>query len=90
MDALKDALNAFLKEHKLEKKLDQYHIFQIWEDLVGKRIADVAKPEFIKHETLWIKVENPVWKTELNFMKQELMKKIGSATKNQIKQIKIM
>jgi predicted nucleic acid-binding Zn ribbon protein len=90
MEPLKEAIEEFLKAHKLDKRLDQYEVFRIWDELVGERIAKVARPDFIKHETLWIKVSNPVWKTELNFMKQDLMKKIGSATKNQIKQIKIM
>ena len=90
MDQLKTLLGDYLKEHKLDIKMDQYRIFEEWDRVVGEQISREAKPDFIKHNTLWIRVKNPVWKTELNFMKQDLMKKIAHLTNGQIKQIKII
>lgn len=90
MDQLKELIGSYLKEHKLDIKLEQYQVFQDWDSLVGERISQEAKPDFIKHHTLWIRVKNPVWKTELNFMKDDLIKKIAQKTNGQIKQIKII
>ncbi len=47
MEPLKEAIEEFLKAHKLDKRLDQYEVFRIWDELVGERIAKVARPDFI-------------------------------------------
>ena len=83
-------LKKFIEENDLSKKLNQYSVFSKWERVVGKAIAKNTRPKTIKNDTLYIEVHNPAWKTELQFMKNDLLKKIVRESKDGIKRIKLI
>lgn len=87
---LSDVINSekeFVKLRETAKSNDvvlEFH--KIFPDL--KKIADAVKVD--KH-TLFIKVENSVWKSELNFNKTVIVEKInGYFKENIIKTIKFL
>lgn len=50
-----------------------------WEKIVGKDIADIAKPKNIKYGIIYIEVANSAWLMELkNYSKKMIMEKISS------------
>ena len=87
---LKAELQKYIESNKLAKKLNQYSVFNHWENIVGPMISKQTVPKTIKNDTLYIQVLNPVWKTELQFMKQDLLKKIIKESKDGIKRIKLI
>jgi predicted nucleic acid-binding Zn ribbon protein len=47
----------------------------------GRLIGQATKPIKMKDQKLYIKCKNPTWKTELQYQKTELIKKINKHTK---------
>ena len=57
-----------------------------WEKVVGKKISEATKIIKVKNNTIYIKCKNPSWKNELQYQKEEILKKINKHT-NKIKNI---
>ncbi len=73
---------------KIRQHFNSYDISDCWKEVTGEKIASISK--FVKFEksTLYIKVENSVWKAELFYMKQELITRINKKNgKNILKDI---
>ncbi|HNZ36062.1 MAG TPA: DUF721 domain-containing protein [Candidatus Marinimicrobia bacterium] len=88
MESLGTAIARMLKIYGIEKPVRQNEVFFIWQDIVGEVIAKHAIPEKVAYNKLFVKVDSPVWRNELNFRKEEILKRINSQIKNaQIKEI---
>ncbi len=60
-----------------------------WDEIVGERIAEISEAEKIEKGVLFVKVDSPVWRNELVFMKASLIKNVNDAlAKNIVKDIK--
>ncbi len=62
-----------------KKKVEQYALWERWEELVGSTVAKNARPSSWRNQTLIIKVINHVWIQELQFLRNELLEKIRGA-----------
>ncbi len=88
MESLGAAITKMLKLYNIEKPVRQNEVFFIWEKTVGEVIAKHAAPEKIAYSKLFVKVDSPVWRNELNFRKSEILMQINSHLDNaQIKEI---
>ncbi|MPZ76187.1 MAG: DUF721 domain-containing protein [Deltaproteobacteria bacterium] len=76
-DRIGAILGNSLKRLDLSSRLDEYGVWPIWNDVVGKTIALNAQPEKIRHGTLFIKVTSPVWMQQLQFMKEMIAEKLN-------------
>lgn len=79
-----DVLGNSLKRLDLWSRLDEYGVWPIWNDVVGRTIALNAQPEKIRNGTLFIKVTSPVWMQQLQFMKQMIADKLNQRLKTEI------
>jgi hypothetical protein len=84
IDRLGDVLGNSLKRLELSSRLDEYGVWPIWNDVVGKTIAVNAQPEKIRNGTLFVKVTNAVWMQQLQFMKQMIAEKLNQRLKKEI------
>lgn len=88
MESLGSAIAKMLKLYQIEKPVRQNETFFIWNDVVGEVIAKHAAPEKIAYSKLFVKVDSPAWRNELNFRKAEILKQLNSHLGNaQIKEI---
>lgn len=78
------AISDLIKEYGLEDKLKETSVLTLWNEIVGERIAQVAKAKKIKNGKLSISVENSVWRNELIFLKKEIMEKINKKFNEEI------
>jgi len=69
-------LHSLIKTLGIEKNIEQYKIFDVWNTIVGEQIAKVAQPERIHNGVLIVAVSNAPWRTELTFRKKEILEKI--------------
>lgn len=83
IQSLGDALSILVKSLGIEKQVEQYKIFDVWNDVVGQQVAKVAQPERLHNGTLIVSVNNAPWRTELTFRKKEILEKIHAQTKSQ-------
>ena len=70
-------LEHSLKRLDLAGRLEDYAIWPIWNEVVGKAIARNAQPEKIRNGTLFVKVSSPVWMQQLQFMKEMIAGKLN-------------
>jgi len=84
IEKLGTVLDKSLKRLELSPRLDEYGVWPIWNDVVGKPIARNAQPEKIRNGTLFVKVTSPVWMQQLQFMKEMIAGKLNQRLKSQI------
>ncbi|NTV06025.1 MAG: DUF721 domain-containing protein [Chlorobiaceae bacterium] len=57
----------------------QFKTLQIWKTVVGEAISAATSIERFSNGELFIRVRNPAWRMELNFRKQDILKKVNEA-----------
>lgn len=48
-----------------------------WKEIVGPEIAARTRPERLAHGKLYIECEHDVWRTELQYLKPEILKRVA-------------
>jgi len=83
-DKISNIIEGYISELNLEKKLNNYKLFNHWEEIVGKEIAKNSKPRKLKDKVLFISTVNPIWASELSMMSQDIINKINNYLKEDI------
>jgi predicted nucleic acid-binding Zn ribbon protein len=77
-------LDKSLKRLELSTRLDEYGVWPVWNDVVGKPIARNAQPEKIRNGTLFVKVTSPVWMQQLQFMREMIAEKLNQRLRTEV------
>ena len=86
---LGQSINSLLNQLGVENKVKSYQIIELWPDIVGEKISEIAKAERVFEKILYVKVKGTTWRTELLFQKMEILRKIDNTIgKNIIKDIR--
>jgi predicted nucleic acid-binding Zn ribbon protein len=78
---IKSALENVLKEYNIKEDVDIYKIFHLWGAIVGDKTARHTKPARVGNNTLFVEVDDPLWLTQLRYMRDDIMDKIDVAVK---------
>ncbi|MDR2018451.1 MAG: DUF721 domain-containing protein [Syntrophobacterales bacterium] len=70
---VRGVVEKVLKKYRLTGDLDAYKVFHLWSDLVGERILAHARPVRIDGYTLFVEVDDPLWLTQLKYMKTDIL-----------------
>jgi predicted nucleic acid-binding Zn ribbon protein len=73
----KGVLSKVLAFRGLDKKIERYGFVLQWEKIVGTRLAEVTRPEFIRNRTLIVSVLHSTWAQELTMMKPTLIRSLA-------------
>jgi len=88
--SLTDIIDKEKEFEKLRDTLKNYNVVDEFE-VIFPELSKIAKAIKTEKKTLFLKVENAVWKSELNFQKSLLIEKINNHFKEQvIKSIKFL
>lgn len=71
-------VGALLKKLGVAEQVERAAVFDEWEERVGERIAERARPVRINEGTLFVEVESSSWMMELQMMKRELMERLNA------------
>lgn len=82
MQTLGEALGALIRSLGIEQQVEQYKIFDLWNEAVGQQVAKVAQPERLHNGVLIVSVNNAPWRSELTFRKREILEKIHEITRS--------
>ena len=83
-----DFLNKTLKKYGLFDKIKEQHIYIVWQEEVGERVAAHAKPVFFKNGRLFVNVDSSAWLNELKFLKAKIIKQLNEKLEiNKVKDI---
>jgi hypothetical protein len=77
METIKTILDHVLKRRSLDKKLQRYRAFELWEGAVGPRVARHTQPKRFQDHTLWVSVDNSVWMQQLQFLEAQIKEKLN-------------
>jgi len=89
--SLKQSINVFFEKETIKPIYTTGLLTNVWEKVVGELINKNTQVITYKNKTLIIKTTTPVWKNELLFQKQELIKKLNTnQEKTLIKDIKFI
>jgi predicted nucleic acid-binding Zn ribbon protein len=90
-EPLGKVVGSFLKDSKLEHRLEQAAVVPEWELLVGKQIAKVTKPISVTADgTLFVAVKTNAWMTELSLMEPQLLRALNAKTgRSRVRKIRL-
>lgn len=77
LQSIGSAINEFLKENRLEKKIDISSLTTNWKTIAGDMVANHTKRLFLKDNTLFLEVDSAALKNELHFLKDQLIANIN-------------
>ncbi len=84
LSSLGDAIQAFLKQNRLDKKIDTSNLSVHWKEIAGEMIAKHTKRMFIKDHTLFLQVDSSALKNELHFLRSQLIKNVNVYLKKEL------
>ena len=77
LQSIGTAINQFLKENRLEKKIDLSSLHTNWKSIAGEMVANHTTRMFLKDNTLFLQVDSSVLKNELHFLKDQLIRNVN-------------
>ena len=78
MTPLKDILHGLLSGANLNFNPADAEIWEIWDDVVGRAIAEHAQPSNITKKKLRVHVAEPIWLQELDFVAETIRERLNS------------
>ena len=72
-------LDGVLKTLRPEADGGLVQVWQLWDDVVGKAIAENARPAAFKGKLLLVHVSSSPWVHQLQFLKKEIIQKLNVA-----------
>jgi predicted nucleic acid-binding Zn ribbon protein len=77
-ERLDELLGSFLKKHGLEDEVEGQAAVRDWDDIVGERIARVARPTGLSRGVLYVEVRSSAWMNELNLMRHHILARLNA------------
>jgi predicted nucleic acid-binding Zn ribbon protein len=74
---IRDILNEFLRENKLDSRFKERNLVESWEELMGKTISRATKQIYIKDGKLFVVISSSVIRNELYMLKKEIVRKLN-------------
>lgn len=91
MQSVGGTLQSLMQKLGLERQFRTYDALAHWSDIVGKQVAQVARPLRIDADTLWVAVKSHTWAQELNFQKGTILRRLNErAGEERFKEIRFV
>jgi predicted nucleic acid-binding Zn ribbon protein len=92
MKNIQEILKTLLAEMPAaqQAKINGFQALVNWPEIVGETLAAVTEPLKVENEILLIRVKEAVWRSELQFMKPELLEKIRGNTGIKLRDLKFV
>lgn len=84
LQSIGSVINQFLKENRLEKKIDTSSLHTNWKTIAGDMVANHTTRMFLKDTTLFLQVDSSALKNELHFLKDQLIQNINHFLKKEL------
>jgi hypothetical protein len=73
---LKDAINAALKDYRIDTKFSHERIKQHWPEIMGETVAKRTEQLFVKEQKLYVRLSSAPLKQELQLRKAKVLERI--------------
>ncbi len=78
-NSVAEVLKSLLSALPIAGRVKDYHVWEIWEETVGRDIAATAWPSKIQHQKLFVTVSHPAVIQELQFIKGRIVSSLNQA-----------
>ena len=82
--AVSEVLEKIFGKSGHTKKYKEAQLVHLWEKVVGEKLATHTYPQRVENECLICIVDNSAWLHEVQFMKQDIVKKINEVMKKRL------
>ena len=77
LHSLSEALNAFIKENKLQKGIDKVMVRKAWEKIMDNGVNNYTTAVELRNETLYVSLSSSVLREELSHGKSKIIDMIN-------------
>ena len=70
-------LKKLIKKEGFENEINQQKAVDLWGEVVGQKIKENTEPIEVQFGVMIVKVKNSVWKQELQFQKDDIIKSLN-------------
>tara|TARA_B100001996_G_scaffold296827_1_gene237164 strand:- start:124 stop:399 length:276 start_codon:yes stop_codon:yes gene_type:complete len=77
LEHIAGAIKKLIKKKGLEKEINQQKAVEVWGEVVGQKIKEHTEPLEVRFGVLTVKTTSPVWRQELQFQKNNIVKSIN-------------
>lgn len=71
-------LKSVLSGKNMEKRIEDCKIFEVWDDVVGDKIAPRTEPVSLRKGMLKVIVSDHAWLQQLQFLKEEIKERLNA------------
>ena len=79
--SLGSAIKEFLTAYRLDEKYDQTRLIHSWEKVAGRMIAMHTTDLYIKNRILFVSIDSPGLRSELNYSREKIVKSLNEEVK---------
>ena len=77
MESLGNIIWQTLRELGVDKPVKRADALRIWSKVVGEKISQMTEPQYFSSGKIFIRVKSDVWRNELFFHKEELLRRLN-------------
>ncbi len=77
LHSLSEALNAFIKENKLQKGIDKVMVKKAWEKIMDNGVNNYTTAVELRNDTLFVSLSSSVLREELSHGKSKIIDMIN-------------
>jgi len=82
--SIKEVIDTIFATSALPIDIDDMKIWKLWNGVVGRKIAEHAKPFSIKKGILLVKVTDSIWLQELEFKTEGIKESLNSMLQSKV------
>ena len=75
--SLKEAIEKLLHTYKLKSKVQEAHLVNAWERIMGKLIERHTRDLYIKNKKLYVKLDSAVVRQELSYARSKVLERVN-------------
>ena len=83
-NSVKEILNSFFNQKQISQGVFNSKVGIAWKNTAGKQFSKYTKDVYLRKNTLYIKVSNPMLKEEISYSKNKIIELINSELKKDI------
>lgn len=84
LHSLSEALNAFIKENKLQKGMDKVMVRDAWEKIMGNGVNNYTTSVELRNNTLFVSLSSSVLREELSHGKSKIIDMLNEELKKDL------
>lgn len=77
-ESIRDVIQQFLKQKKLEKPLNEKRIIDAWPEVLGKNIVAYTSELNIKNKILYVKLSSAVLRHDLFISRENIVESLNN------------